>query len=180
MSVVSQRIFRAVGLLMFSIMFSRRAATSVLVRAFNTGSRTRLVTQRIDSRYPNPSRWLTTAGVARVAKEVVCDPCRPALPEQARVVRVLKTEHHLVDRQGIHGALRHAAALVWIVGILERPSVARRARLRAFSLFGVAASPADRLPCARETPSLVSQRTRENLAFRKRSAARRHTSVSTY
>lgn len=70
MSVVSQRIFRAVGLLMFSIMFSRRAATSLLVRAFNTGSRTRLVTQRIDSRYPNPSRWLTTAGVARVEEDL--------------------------------------------------------------------------------------------------------------
>lgn len=101
MFVVSQRIFQAVVLLMFSVMFSRRAASTLFVRAFNTGGRTRLVSQRIDSRYKSapPARWLSTAGVARVDEDLdtALDTLLGSAFDEAEGPRDLENEQHMKD-----------------------------------------------------------------------------------
>ena len=90
---------------MFSVMFSRRAATSLFVRAFNTGNRARLVSQRIDSRYnsASPTRWLSTAGVARVDEDLdaALDTLLGSAFDEAEDPRDLKNEEHMKDSRPI-------------------------------------------------------------------------------
>lgn len=70
--ITHKKLFSSTGVyLLLSIMFTRKAASRLLVGAFNTRS-TSIVTRGVSSRFSSSvrSRWLSTQGVARVDEDL--------------------------------------------------------------------------------------------------------------
>ena len=71
-SVTHKKLFSSTGVyLLFSMMFTRKAASRLLVGAFNTRS-THIVTRGISSRFSSTvrPRWLSNQGIARVDEDL--------------------------------------------------------------------------------------------------------------
>lgn len=71
-SITHKKLFSSTGVyLLLSIMFTRKAASRLLVGAFNTRS-TSIVTRGVSSRFSSSvrPRWLSTQGVARVDEDL--------------------------------------------------------------------------------------------------------------
>lgn len=71
-SVARKKTFSSTGVYLFlSMMFTRRAASRLLVGAFHTRS-TSIISRGISSRFSSDirPRWLTTQGVARVDEDL--------------------------------------------------------------------------------------------------------------
>lgn len=89
---------------MFSTMFSRKAASRLLVRAFNTGGSKGYISRGIPSRFrSSPPRWLGTQVVAQVDEDLdaALDSLLGSAKDEAEDPRDLESEAHMKDSHPI-------------------------------------------------------------------------------